>query len=604
MDHDGDQRLGGQDVDAAIIERYFLPKLPDGLRKKVKPRESTAWWKLKRAAEDAKIRLSGLPRNQPALAHTDFPEEDGYEFRCSLSHEQLEAAMEPVITKSIAICKRFVAKLGLQPAAVHRVILVGGPTLSPYVRERVGRELGIPVDFRVDPLTAVAKGAAIYATTVPWEESDTAKAEAEVRANLDYPRQTQDSAPTVAGGLKDAAGTKVWTGWHVEVTHLDAGGTADWTSGKVAVNDAGAFVLKVRCDEPDREANEQERENRFRLAVTDPTGREVRTEYVGGFTIKVGMEVGSIRLPHGIGVVEADGSVCWYFDAGRPLPCERTIPTKTTRALKRGVSGAEAVRIPVVEEGVDRSKGKYNWPIGTLEVVAEKVFADIPVRSAVEVTIAVSKERRITVTAFFPTYQVETQTTFTGDIIPPTRETLAKDLEIVRKAIGAMEPLVGDSEDIRRVLAEVREGGILDEVAKLVAESSTANPDAAMKAKELLMRIEKLLDPVVPVINRLTAWRAAWHEFQENVAKCTRALKARGRNVSPAQRMEFNDLVKQFEDACDRRDLQEATGLAMRAIPSLVTAITGLEAKPVDGLTKVDEIETRKGDDGDTQSGP
>ena len=85
---------------------------------------------------------------------------------------------------------------------IDRIVFVGGPSKMPWIRERVPRELGIAADLSVDPMTAVAMGAAIYAESREWAASGTkrkaTRRSTEVAPDLglkfDYQaRTTQDS---------------------------------------------------------------------------------------------------------------------------------------------------------------------------------------------------------------------------------------------------------------------------------------------------------------------------------------------------------------------------------------------------------------------------
>jgi hypothetical protein len=83
------------------------------------------------------------------------------------------------------------------------------------------------------------------------------------------------------------------------------------------------------------------------------------------------------------------------------------------------------------------------------------------------------------------------------------------------------------------------------------------------------MRIEKLLDPLMPDLNRLKEWCAQKSRLIENVERCKSVvgvLKLAGR-VSAQQETEFNRLVRLFDDACDRRDLEDAMRLSLREVP-------------------------------------
>jgi molecular chaperone DnaK len=488
FDHDGDPYLGGKGIDAAIVERCLLPNLPKELRAQAVPWKSAAWWKLKFAAETAKIELSAT---DVTVAQADLTYHD---LKYVLRQEELTLVQEPTITKSIDICKRLLAKHAMTSDQVDRVILVGGPTLSPYVRKRLQDDLRIRVDFTVDPLTAVAQGAAIYAESrrrhIPFRWF------VEIGANLGYPVVTFDSEPLVTGRLEDAKGTKDWTGWNAELSHLDAAGTTDWTSGKVATNPEGAFSVTARCAAPDSNRGERLRENRFRLAVTDPTGREASTD-AGSFTITVGMESGGVQLPRGIGVVKQDGTVLWFLDAGQPLPCERTTALKTTKPLAKGSKCETVLEIPVVEEGIDRTRGKYNWLIGTLRVRADRVFTDIPEGSPVEVTVAVDESRTITVSAYFPNHEIESEAMVVQAMALENVNALRSDLHEIESTLASLASLRGN---LGRVLDEIDASGLIQEIEKLLPQVSKKNPDAGQKAREHIMRLQKLLDCILPSV--------------------------------------------------------------------------------------------------------
>ena len=568
FDHAGDQRLGMKDIDAVIVERYFLPKLPDSLRGNVVPWESDVWWKLKFAAEKAKVELS---TSAESFVKVDFPKEL-YDFECVLTEEELVTVQEPIITKSIEICQRLLAEKSMTPDQVDRLILVGGPTSSPYIRKRVAKEIGVRVDHTLDALTAVAKGVAIYAKSRQWKLDKSRTAAAEVSTNLHYPGMTYETEPLVTGTLHDRKETAVWTGWHVELQHLDAAASVDWTSKKVPVNEKGTFAVRARCTPPDKNKNEELRENRFRIAVTDPNGREVSTEYSDGFTIQGIRDYRMPTLARGIGVVKSNDTVCWFFDAGQPLPCEKTVVLKTTRALKKGEQKAEVLNVSVVEEGIDKSKAKYNWWIGTLRVRAEKVFIDIPEGADVEVTIEVDESRSVSVSAYFPDYDVEPDVQVQSCPLHPFEpKEFRTELEDVKKTVALLETLRAGDEGIRRTLEAVRASGLIEEAEKLIPQISDANPDAGLKAKENLMRLEKLLETIAPKANELHKRQQMKAEFVKNVEACKAVLNVLedGGHTSPEDRMQFNHLVKQFEEACEKRDLDTAKQLAMADIPGL-----------------------------------
>ena len=83
-----------------------------------------------------------------------------------VTRSDYEAAIGPLIDRSLAICTRLLSANGLGDGALERVVLVGGPTVTPLLRERVRAVLGADFGEGLDPMTLVAQGAALFAGTV------------------------------------------------------------------------------------------------------------------------------------------------------------------------------------------------------------------------------------------------------------------------------------------------------------------------------------------------------------------------------------------------------------------------------------------------------
>jgi actin-like ATPase involved in cell morphogenesis len=173
VNHGGDNFLGGSDIDWALVEHVLVPRILAEFNLKDFTRSNKAWrsalTKLKHFAEKAKIELSRSERTTLELCKFQDGEGEEIEFECELSRGDIIRVAEPVILRSVEICNRVLKEKNLSRDAVEKVILVGGPTLAPYFRELLESNLGIPLDHRVDPLTVVARGAAIFAGTQRFE---------------------------------------------------------------------------------------------------------------------------------------------------------------------------------------------------------------------------------------------------------------------------------------------------------------------------------------------------------------------------------------------------------------------------------------------------
>lgn len=130
--------------------------------------------------EQAKIELSSKVSNNPAGSSEvrlyppagEFKDKIGLalDLDITLTQSQAEELFEKHIAKTIKECKRTLAKNDLKPDDVDCVVFVGGPTMWAPLRNQVTRQLDIPAFAHdLDPKTAVARGAAIFAESVKWE---------------------------------------------------------------------------------------------------------------------------------------------------------------------------------------------------------------------------------------------------------------------------------------------------------------------------------------------------------------------------------------------------------------------------------------------------
>src|SRR5262249_40145084 len=153
--------------------------------------------------EAAKIHLS---RSDSAyLEDCRIKDADGSDIEVDfkLTRAALVDIAEPIVIRSVDICKRVLKEKNLEPTAIEKVILVGGPTLAPYFREILRSSLGIHLDHSVDPLTVVAKGAAVFAGTQRLENKAAPKAAlGQFDADLKYKPVGAELDPTVRGEVK------------------------------------------------------------------------------------------------------------------------------------------------------------------------------------------------------------------------------------------------------------------------------------------------------------------------------------------------------------------------------------------------------------------
>ncbi|WP_265563638.1 molecular chaperone DnaK [Sphingomicrobium arenosum] len=170
----GDTFLGGEDFDAAIVEYLadqFNKKENIDLRK-----DRLALQRLKEAAEKAKIELSSAQTtevNQPFItARMEGGASTPLHLVETITRADLEKLVGDLIKRTLEPCKKALKDAGVDASAIDEVVMVGGMTRMPKVRETVEQFFGKKPHTGVNPDEVVAMGAAIQAGVLQGDVKD------------------------------------------------------------------------------------------------------------------------------------------------------------------------------------------------------------------------------------------------------------------------------------------------------------------------------------------------------------------------------------------------------------------------------------------------
>lgn len=382
--HDGDNFLGGRDIDQAIVDWVLAHLAEEGSVLDVRdPSLAPAFRRLRAACENAKIELTRA--REVDLELEGLVEKDGrsIDVELRLSREQFDALLTPIVDRSIAVCERLLSANGLRADQIEKVLLIGGPTVIPALRERVASGLNVPLATGHDPMTLVAHGAALFAAS----HGIIAKADSGLRPAslpdvwLQYPAVCSDTEPFVIGKVGLANG-----GDRIRAIRIDRkdGG---FSEGPVELDEERSFAVPVALKVRTRSL--------FQITGIRDDGTTTPL-HPAELAIVHGVSIGDPPLSRTIGVATANDEVHVFFERGSPLPARRTFTLRTVETITPGHTGF-ALQIPIVQG--EAPFAHLCRQVGALEIRAEEIRASVPAGRPVEITLELDRAGGLTASA-------------------------------------------------------------------------------------------------------------------------------------------------------------------------------------------------------------
>ncbi len=161
MSTSGDTQLGGSDMDKAIID-YVVEEF----RKKEGidlSNDSTAMTRIKEGGEKAKIELSTVMETEINLPFIAQDSSGAKNLEVKLTRAKLEELVTSIVQRCKSSIDKAIEDAKISTSNITKIVLVGGPTRMPIVRKFVSNAVGQEAESGVDPMEAVAFGAAVQA---------------------------------------------------------------------------------------------------------------------------------------------------------------------------------------------------------------------------------------------------------------------------------------------------------------------------------------------------------------------------------------------------------------------------------------------------------
>lgn len=387
--HEGINMLGGRDFDKSILNSVIRPwllqkfDLPDDFQKAKPFQRLIRLAQLK--GEQAKIELSTASEATIFVSEDEArtSDEAGQEIyiEVPLSRRTLDDLVEERITESIALCRKVLTDNGLTHEDIDRVVLIGGPSKMPAVRERVPAELGIAADLMTDPMTAVARGAAIFAESRRWDgatsqrKSSMGSTQTEGAVSVKYEFEARTAAGEARIKARVTSGDA--TGYRVSARSGHGRETGE-------LDLAQSPVLKVALD--------QDGTNLIKVTVTDAAGATVPPASATLEIVRVAATSAGTPAAHALAVKTIDATavtsrnhLAKLFNKGDTLPCSGTAPFRAAKTLRP--SDDDYIDVEIFQQAEGVPEPELNLFVGSARINSSIMDAEQVLRRGDEVVL-------------------------------------------------------------------------------------------------------------------------------------------------------------------------------------------------------------------------
>lgn len=496
--HGGIPMCGGRDFDRSLVDSVVRPWLHENFNlpedfpanPTFKSPYRLAHW----ATERAKIELSSLEETVIRLDEIDLSgarDLNGNEIYLGipLHRDSYTPLIADRVNETITAARETLSGAGLTPHDLECIVWVGGPTNYKPLRDKVSFELGIPGDLAVDPMTAVAVGAGLFAESIDWSSrsrtrKDT-RGEISSQGDMDLTFRYHARTPTDKTQIGIQLEGQAAPGCEFQIDSLDTG----TTSGRLRLIHGVTVEVALTKDG----------ENTFRVSAFDPVGEPIPLEQNVIVITKTAATVDAIPASHSIAleVLNKRGGRSERLDLireGDSLPKKDKIVVEAGDSLKAGSSDALNF---MLWEGEIRDPITDNRYIGAIKITGKDFdYGVIPVGAALECDYEIRDSEHLYIEVSVPSigatfnsthnfYSSEEGKTDFSSL--SDRKNIADEVEETMHRIDEINEVVDDTklEQAKQKLVSAAELNL-----------NQAEVENVQEAKERVLESKRLLDEV------------------------------------------------------------------------------------------------------------
>ena len=538
LGHAGDNFLGGKDFDTVIVQKLILPSLEKKgvvIDSKAHPQIFSYF---KELAETAKIELT-ISEKTTIDIDTQI-DQLHIEHSLAISRLDLLEICKPLLEKTSELCKKTVNDAKVDFSSVQKIVLVGGPTQMPILREFLKDSLQIDVDGSLDPLTVVAQGAAMFGnqTMVSVQQNNVSNdPSTQCQIELNYNPVTSDDDQVITGKILNCSEPR--QPQSVQFIASDD----SFASEKILIKN-GKFMLTLPTGEKGTEYLIHLKDNANQLIVSS----------CKSIHINRGASIMGAPLPYSIGVSILSASTKQgYFDSSEIMDFffskNNILPLKAKKSFRTAVdvkSGASENSLPVcIYEGESLIPNR-NTLVCNLAITGKSIAKDLRCGSPVEITLEINESRELFVTAYLPEL----------DLALNARQTLYLDALDINKLKKDLSEEISRFELIREHVEQSNEiilvENMIEEIQATV-DQFESDSEQARKAEKQMKDLMMTLD-CMEANTKFTTNISKFHETCEEISNYLNYQN--GIENSTRFKLEYENLYKEGISAIEGRNAE------------------------------------------------
>ncbi len=501
LDHEGNNFLGGADFDFAIIDKIIVPEIIkktgiENFEEEFRTRYGKyekLYYEVMYYAEETKKELS----NASSSVIEFSAELDGkkYDFSIPVTREKTNEIFLPIINETIRLLKNVMDNNRLEAKDINQVILVGGSTFVPQVREQLILQTGIPLNHSIDPTTSVAVGAAYYAANKYYESPEPEEKEtpeeiaanilsnidftpSELKLELSYHKSTRDKEEVLLIFCEGEYDDKLY-----RIIRSDGGFDTGFIPLKAKKTEFLPLIPSVT--------------NSFTLSVFNKDHDEIKA-YAKQIQITQGKyTIDGQPLPHDISVEVDDVEnkttrLEVIFERNSVLPQKRTLYREISKTIKKGSKDSIIINIM---EGDRNARPSSNLTIGCINITGKDLKTDLVKGSDIEIQLHITDSRVLNTSVFLVMSQQEFEHVFSISEKQISLERLQEQYNLLENELAdTIQQFQYNDNEIWEIKANVLMEDLQSVKEKLFKLKSDDKSDEKYVIAEKIMRVSQAAD--------------------------------------------------------------------------------------------------------------